>query len=398
MGQREAIFVLPVGTKGQQGPVAAWVSTAGWASAGRRQLGRAWIATPDGVLSEEETRHRGSSHRLRSRPPGNWRRRVPGWAKSAVKDVRRWHAARTFQVPAEGPWTASEVAFVWQRHELFHDAGLRLAADLGVPSVLFVPAPLVWESRRWGARRLGHRLLEEIGEQRALKAADVVACGSPMVADEVVRLGVPRRRIVVTPTGVDLDLFGPPRRPSPTRQELGLGDDFVVGWTGSFRPFHALEQAVSAVSRVEGATLLLVGDGPERPRLEALAARSDVRAVFTGTVDHTRLPDHLWAMDAALVLAPADDPFHYSPLKLAEYLAAGLPVVAPAAGELPHQLEDGTDAVLVPPGDVAAMAAALTELRDDPDRRQRLSVAARATAEAHFSWDARVRAVLAALP
>jgi glycosyltransferase involved in cell wall biosynthesis len=398
MGERTAIFVLPVGTRGQQGPVAAWVSTAGWASAGRRLLGSAWIATPDGVLSEDETRRRGSSQRLHSRPPGDWRHLVPGSVKSAVKDLRRWYAARSFRVPAAGPWADSDVAFVWQRHELFHDAGLRLAADLGVPSVLFVPAPLVWESRRWGARRLGHRILEAVGEQPALTGADVVACGSPLVADEVVRLGVDRRRIVVTPTGVDLDLFGAAQGPSRIREELALGDGFVVGWTGSFRPFHALEQAISAVSRVEGATLLLVGDGPERPRLEELATRSGVRAVFTGTIDHAHLQSYLWAMDAALVLAPADDPFHYSPLKLAEYLAAGLPVVAPAAGELPHQLEDGTDALLVPPGDVAAMAAALTQLRDDPAVRERLSAAARATAETHFSWDARVRAVLAALP
>jgi glycosyltransferase involved in cell wall biosynthesis len=397
MGHRAAIFVLPIGTTGQQGPVAAWVSTAGWASAGRRLLGDAWIATPEGVLSEDETLRRGSSRRLHSRPPGDWRHRVPGSLKSAVKDVRRWNAARTFRVPASGPWDGSEVAFVWQRHELFHDAGLRLAADLDVPSVLFVPAPLVWESRRWGARRLGHRILETVGEQRALTAADVVACGSPMVADEVVRLGVPRRRIVVTPTGVDLDLFGAPQRPSPARRALGLDDAFVVGWTGSFRPFHALEQAISAVSKVEGAALLLVGDGPERPRIEELARRAGVRAVFTGTVDHGDLPDHLWAMDVAVVLAPPDDPFHYSPLKLAEYLAAGLPVIAPAAGELPHQLADGTDAVLVPPGDVAAMAAALTRLRDDAGTRERLAAAARVTAEERFSWDARVRTVLSAL-
>jgi glycosyltransferase involved in cell wall biosynthesis len=202
---------------------------------------------------------------------------------------------------------------------------------------------------------------------------------------------------VVTPTGVDLDLFGAPQRPSPARRALGLDDAFVVGWTGSFRPFHALEQAISAVSKVEGAALLLVGDGPERPRIEELARRAGVRAVFTGTVDHAALPDHLWAMDVAVVLAPPDDPFHYSPLKLAEYLAAGLPVVAPAAGELPHQLADGTDAVLVPPGDVAAMAAALTRLRDDAGARERLAAAARVTAEERFSWDARVRTVLNAL-
>lgn len=398
MGGRAAILVLPVATKGQQGPVAAWVSTAGWAAAARRVLGGAWIATPQGLVTDGEARSRGSSPQLSSRTSEDWRRRLPGPLKTAVKDLRRWRDGRRFTVPASGPWAGRQVAFVWQRHELFHDAGLRLAVRLEVPSVLFVPAPLVWESEQWGSRRIGHRLLERFGERRVLSAADLVACGSSAVAAEVAGMGVPDERIVLTPTGVDLDVFGAPGRSTPARRRLGLEDRFVVGWVGSFRRFHALEQAILATSRFEGAALLLVGDGPERPRMEELAARAGVRAVFTGTVDHARVADHLAAMDVALVLSPPEGPFHYSPLKLAEYLAAGLPVVAPDAGDLPQQLTDGVDAVLVPPGDVPRMAEVLEELRDDPARRSRLAVAARTAAEERFSWDAQVRRVIAALP
>jgi glycosyltransferase involved in cell wall biosynthesis len=95
-----------------------------------------------------------------------------------------------------------------------------------------------------------------------------------------------------------------------------------------------------------------------------------------------------------VVLAPRNEPFHYSPLKLAEYLAAGLPVVAPGVGQVAQRLTDGVDAVVVPPHDVAAMGAALWRLRDDPEERARLGKAARAAAEAEWSWDNQVRRVL----
>jgi glycosyltransferase involved in cell wall biosynthesis len=103
-------------------------------------------------------------------------------------------------------------------------------------------------------------------------------------------------------------------------------------------------------------------------------------------------------MDAAVVLAPSGQPFHYSPLKLAEYLAAGLPVVAPATGQLAERLTDGVDAIVVPPHDVNALAAALRRLRDDPEERARLGKAARAAAEAEWSWEHQARRVIDALP
>jgi glycosyltransferase involved in cell wall biosynthesis len=115
----------------------------------------------------------------------------------------------------------------------------------------------------------------------------------------------------------------------------------------------------------------------------------------TGTVAHDEIPSYLAAMDVAVVLAASDRTFHYSPLKLAEYLLAGLPVVAPRAGELPARLHDGVDAVLVEPGDPAALARALRRLRDDPDARARLGRGARAAAD-DWSWDRSAARVLAA--
>jgi glycosyltransferase involved in cell wall biosynthesis len=378
--------------------VAALVSTGGWATAAERMLGRAWVVTPDAVLTPSEARRRGSDPVLGSPGRPGVRRRLPTVAKTAAKDVLNWRLRRRFDIAPDGAWSGTDVAFVWQRHDLFHTAGLRLARRLGAPSVLFVPAAKVWEAQQWGTTRPGWGgWLERRAERPSLLLADVVACGSEAVVNEVRRIGVSEERVLLTPTGADLDLFADPPEPAPLRRRLGLEDRFVVGWVGSFRRFHALEQAVEATAGVAGATLLLVGDGPERPRIERMADRLGVPATFTGTVAHDELPAYLAAMDAAVVLAPREGPFHYSPLKLAEYLAAGLPVVAPAKGQLPERLTDGVDAVVVDPDDTMALSAALCRLRDDPEERARLGKGARAAAEAEWSWDHQIGRVIDAL-
>jgi glycosyltransferase involved in cell wall biosynthesis len=357
------------------------------------------VVTPTDVLTPSAAREQGSDPTLRSRSEASVRRRLPGVAKTAVKDLLHWRLSRRFAIDPDGPWSGADVSFVWQRHDLFTTAGLDLARRLGAPSVLFVPAAKVWEAGQWGTTRPGWgRLLEWRAERRSLLGADVVAAGSRTVIDQIVRMGVPEERVLLTPTGVDLELFAEPPDPAPLRRRFGLEDRFVVGWVGSFRRFHALEQAVEALSALPGTALLLVGDGPERPRVQRQARNLGVPAVCTGTVAHRELPAHLAAMDAAVVLAPPGQPFHYSPLKLAEYLAAGLPIVAPATGQLAERLTDGVDAIVVPPHDVGALTAALRRLRDDPEERARLGKAARAAAEAEWSWEHQVRRVIDALP
>ena len=398
MTRSGAVLVFSSPTARQQGPVAAWLSTAGWASAVRRVLGDAWIETPEGAIEPDEARARGSHPDLSGGPASPWRRAIPTLVKTATKDARRWRRSRRFRVDPDGPWRATDIRFVWQRHELFQVAGLELARALGCPSVLFVPAPLVWESAQWGVRRPGWTSwLERRGEQPALRGADLVACGSEMVAEWVLHLGARDDQLVITPTGVDLDLFADRPDPGPTRRRLGLDDRFVIGWVGSFRRFHALEQAVEAAARMDDAALLMVGDGPERTKVEQLARDSGIVSVFTGTVPFAELPAYRSAMDVALVLAERDGAFHYSPLKLAEYLAAGLPVIAPRVAQCTERLRDGVDALLVAPGDTSALAEALEYLRDNPSARAALGSRARAAAETRWSWDQQVRRILSAL-
>src|SRR3954447_23003501 len=84
---RGAILVLPTVAAGQLGPVAAWVSTAGWANALRTVLGDVWIVTPEGNLAPDDLRRRASTAALASASGPRWQRHVPVVAKTALKDA-----------------------------------------------------------------------------------------------------------------------------------------------------------------------------------------------------------------------------------------------------------------------------------------------------------------------
>lgn len=407
------VFVLPVMESGRGAPVASLISTAGWATGATKRYGRAWIVTPDGIIDPAEARRLAAADERRSRlrstapaiTPGprsltsRLKAAAPDPVKTFLKDGRQVLRARRFTI-GDGPWNDDVVDWVWQRHELFQSAGLDLADRLGVPSVLFVPATKVWESTRWGTRRPGWgRLVERFGETPALQRATLVACGSEAVADQARRLGTPEHRILITPTGVNIDRFADGDR-AAGRRRIGLAetdDRMVVGWMGSFRPFHDLDLLVDAVRDLDGIRLLFVGDGTQRAEIEARCASLGVEATFTGTVSQGSLPDVLAAMDVAVVVSGSADTFHYSPLKLGEYLATGLPVVAPDVPSIRNRVEDGVNAVLVPAADRGALREALVALRDDPGRRADLAAAATALAQRSFTWVEQIRRIDALL-
>lgn len=401
-----ALLVMPMPAVGGTGPVAVWITAAGWTRAARDRFGDAWMLTPQGVLDAEQARSLATRPGTASRPRAAWRRWVPDLARTLRKDVRNAIRAHRFRDAAlDGPWAGKPLAFVLQHHELYHRAGFRAAHRFDCPLVLFVDAPVVWEERRWGTRRPGWgRWLERVAENPQLRAADLVACVSDEVAGELERRGVEPRRLLVTPCSVDVDRFAAdPQVRATTRHRLGLDDRFTVGWVGSFRRFHGLDLLIDAFAelreRVPEAALLLVGDGFERQAMtDYAAARGLAEAVvFTGTVPHAEMPGHLAAMDAAVVVDPGRADFHYSPLKLKEYMAAGLAVVAPDSGQLVSLLDDGGNALVVPPGDRAAIRRALGRLHAEPELRAALGQRARTLMEAEGDWSHQLDLALATL-
>ena len=289
---------------------------------------------------------------------------------------------------------------VYERYALLATAGVSAARAIGVPHQLEVNAPLSQEQAAHRGLSFVHAAREV--ERAVLRGADRVIAVSAGVAAWARAQGVARSRISLLPNAVDPGRFavGTADR-SATRANLGIGDTAVIGFLGTLKPWHAVDGLIRATALlVRGGLrvrLLVIGDGPERPRLEVLARaeRIEHHVIFVGAVEHDDVPRYLAAVDAAAVTYGAEPAFYFSPLKLFEYLAAARPVVAAAAGDIGCCIRDGVTGLLYPPGDVEALAQALLAVIVDPVRAAHLGEAGRAHVCANHTWEQNAEAVVA---
>ena len=294
---------------------------------------------------------------------------------------------------------------VYERYAFGNAGGVAAAARARVPLFLEVNSPMVLElgaTRGLAFPRLARRI-----ERSVFRRATRVVAVTEVLAGILRQEGVEAERLLVTPNGVELERYAEPgdrNARARARAALGLpeedqanGTDVVLGFVGFYRDWHRLDVAVEALLQpgLERAHLVLIGEGPARADLEARASALGCadRVVFAGRHPHDRVPGLLPAFDVALL--PAINAYA-SPLKLHEYMAAGLACVAPDQQNLREVLDHDHNAVLVPPGDADAFAQAVVELARDGGRRARLGTAARRTViERDLTWIGNARRVLA---
>ncbi len=283
---------------------------------------------------------------------------------------------------------------VYERYSMWSYAGMESARERRVPGILEVNSPLIEE-------QAAHRELHDhAGADRASRRTFLAATAIVAVSRDVARYleGFPEAggRVHVIPNGVDPTRFAPDR--VPTRPSSGLA--FNIGFAGSLKPWHDLPLVLESFAlfrkRHSDAHLLVVGEGPERQRLEAETVRRglDTAVTFVGSVAHEDVPGLLTSMDVAVAPYPADATY-FSPLKVYEYMAAGRPIVASHVGQLAELLQDGVDALLVEPDDAKALVTAFERLYANPELRSRLGSSARSHAVKDFTWDSVVDRILA---
>ncbi|MBN1557536.1 MAG: glycosyltransferase family 4 protein [Lentisphaerae bacterium] len=314
---------------------------------------------------------------------------LPPWPGEVRQMAYNWKVLlRTW-----GRIRARRPALVYHRASAFSFIGVLLSVAHRIPLVVEVNTLEAWEHRQWGGARFA-RLLA-LTERINLAYAVRIAVVSRVLKDTLVRDGVPAERILVNPNGVNPEVFRPGCAAAGLRERYGLGAGPYVGFIGSFAPYHGVLTLGRAVRRVcdavPQARFLLMGDGPLRPELERIL-RADGTAgavTLTGKVPHEDVPGLL---DACVVLASPHQnmgdgsAFFGSPTKVFEYMAMGKGIAASRIGQLEDILEDGRDALLVPPEDPDALADALIRLLRDEALRHRLGRSARARALDGFTW------------
>lgn len=306
---------------------------------------------------------------------------------------------------------------------------IELAAKAFKPDILHAHSPVLTAlAARGAARRLGLPLLYEIRafwedaavgngtgregsakyrvtkalETFAVKQADAVAVICDGLRGDLIARGIAADKIMVSPNGVDLGLFGDPPPPDEAlRTQLGLEGAEVIGFLGSFYDYEGLDDLIAAmpalVAARPAAHLLLVGGGPKADALRALAAASPVapRIHFVGRVPHSEVERYYSLVD---ILCYPRKKMRLTdlvtPLKPLEAMAQRRLVAASDIGGHRELIRDGETGVLFAPDDPAAAAAALVAMLGRRDRWEAMRDAGRRFVERERDWALNARRYL----
>ena len=227
----------------------------------------------------------------------------------------------------------------------------RLHREFGVPAFLGYGESSSWSIEHYGADRVRKELFEDL--------AGVVAVSSKNAEVLQQFAVVPQEKVEIFPNGFDDSIFNP-RDKKKAREKLGFPqDDFIVSFVGHFIERKGLNVLIPAVEKA-GVRMICAGKGSIDPRGE--------NCLFADTIGHEDLPWFYSASDV-FVLPTLNEGCCNA---IVEALACGLPIVS---SDLPfnYDILDETNSILVDPTDVAALAASICKLRDDPALRQKLS-------------------------
>lgn len=228
------------------------------------------------------------------------------------------------------------------------------------------------------------------------RASDILAYTESMVPYKF------RHKLKLVTAAVDTDLFRPNAHEGRLiRERYGLQDSKVVGYVGTFQPWHGVEELILAgqdlIKRYHNLRFLMVG--PYYKEMEGLTSRLGIRGSFTfiGSVNYRDVVKFINASD--ILVAPYNP--HKSklrskygigsPLKVFEYMACEKPSITTSISPITDVVQDRVNAILVPPGDVKSLREAISELMEDPDLAESIGIRAREDAVELYSWESLAR-------
>jgi glycosyltransferase involved in cell wall biosynthesis len=236
----------------------------------------------------------------------------------------------------------------------------------------------------------GRALRPIVDRQLIARGADAILVVSREARRRMIELErIPPEHLLLLPNGIRALRLGDGRA---VRSELGIPVDApLIGTVCVIRPEKALDvllrSVTLAVRELPRLRVLIAGDGPDRPALEAVVRELGLqdRVLLPGA--RADVPDLLAALDVAILSSD----FEGIPLALLEFMDAAKPIVATRVGGIPELIEDGVHGVLVEPRDEPALARAIVDLLRDPRRGRELGIRARERRRREFDLDATVQ-------
>jgi glycosyltransferase involved in cell wall biosynthesis len=249
--------------------------------------------------------------------------------------------------------------------------------------------PLVIASARWLERFLYAR-------------ATHIMVNSPAYREYMIAKGVPENKVTYIAYGTDVEMFNPQVDGSSIRREFGLEDKFVVLYAGALGQANDIDTILRAAGRLndeERIRFVLFGDGKERARLQAEAARIQLsNVIFAGVRAKKEMPCVVAAADLCLAILQDIPMFRTTyPNKVFDYMAAGRATLLVIDGVSRQLIESSDGGVYVEPGNDESLAEIVLELSRDPQRVRQLGRNARAYLVKHLDRRDKLNETLALL-
>lgn len=288
--------------------------------------------------------------------------------------------------------------FIYDRYITFNASSILVGRHFKIPIILEVNAPLALERKNESDEKLylnraAHRL-----ERWICANADKTIVVSSPLRDYLVSIGVPERKIIVLPNGVNLDTFKPIEKDKNIVGKLGIpAHSTIIGFVGILRPWHGLDILIDAFAQLkedlDKVHLLIVGDGPMRASIEKKINRLRIAhdVTITGRIAHSCISRYVNVIDIAV--SPMAT-FYASPMKILEYMALKKPVIAPDTQNIRDIITDGFDGLLFSAGEVSALSSAMRMLVRDKDLQTSLADNARRKVEMERNWQENAKKIL----
>ena len=266
------------------------------------------------------------------------------------------------------------------------------ATSFGFLGALAEPRPLVISA--WGSDVFAFpksSLIHKYLLKWILKQADLLCSTSKVMAKEMDKYIEPGRKINVIPFGVDVELFSPSQKPDTQRiQSIKMVEQPIVfGVAKYFQPVYGLDLLLKAFAKLIHernleARLRIAGDGPERPRLELLAERLKIsdKVEWLGAIPNALVATFYKTLDV-VVVPSRQESFGVTAV---EGSACGLPIIASRVGGLPEVVIDKETGILIEPGNIEELTAAMEYMMFNPIERQQMGQSGRQLVLKHYNW------------
>lgn len=284
--------------------------------------------------------------------------------------------------------TAGDFDMVYERYSLWSFSGMEYAARYRIPGVLEVNAPLIEEQAKH--RGLVNKKAAEEVAGMVFSTASALVCVSEEVANYIIKLEGDnvRPKVHVIPNGINPECYLDIHEKSQAHDDV-----FVIGFVGTLKPWHGLPYLLEAFAGFHtdnpDTRLCVVGDGPQREEILAMSEKYGISNAIdmAGSVSPEEVPGWLASMDVAVAPYPDLKDFYFSPLKVYEYMAAGLPVIASRIGQLEKLITHGINGIHSEPGSVISIKQSLRHLYDNSALRKNMGHKARETVLQNHTWD-----------